>query len=282
MAKGIPKLPQIPMKGISNIQMPSNIPLGTFNPQSFEKLIAEMGIRLVHARPIPSPRVKDIRGDDLDPSDNQAENGFFYYGHKDFTGTFMSNSLDRRFNVNGTFDADQAVIVIPTKYGDGTEMDIQIFDRIIAPDLTVRYYQRVEHDQTGIDRLHFPAVKVDFIMDAHDRQYAEGVDFVVDNKGRIEWLQGGQRPGYDPVSGSGIIYSVNYYCRPVFTVISLPHQLRATQTRGPGGPGTANVQNRYPQLAVVRKDFVPFDPNDQVGPRTSDEPDYGSVRGPRR
>lgn len=279
MSKGIPKLPNFPFPGKSVGQMPNKIPMVTFSPEAFEQLIREMGCRFIHARPIPSPHVKTVRGDDLDPSDNTMESNYIYYGHKEFIGAFQGNSNDRQYAMNGTYDSDTATMVIPTKYSDGTDMDVQIFDRIIAIDAPkVRYYQRIEHDMSGQDRLHFPAISVDLILGNDDYQYQESIDFKVNERGMIEWIAGGKRPGYDPMLDTGHIYSIVYYTQPYFTVLQLPHQFRMSQTRGPAGPGSNNVMQRFPQLAIIRKDYIAADPNDESGSRFADEPKRGTIR----
>jgi len=273
-----PKIPKIPMPGISIGQMPNALPLASFNPNMFHKMIQEMGIRMIHSRPIPSPFVKDVRGVDADPGDNRQENGFIYYGHKEFIGTFMSISFDKNIVNNGQYDIDGASVILPTKYMDGTDCDFQIFDRIEAPGLPARYYQRVEHSQTGIDLLHFPATKIDYLRDSNDRLYTSGIDFSVVN-GNIQWITGGKRPGFDPLLGTGDIYSVNYYLTPVFTLLSLPHQFRVTQTNEGVLGKDFNIVTRFPQLGFLRKDYIPADPNDTIGQNDSHEPMDGSVRG---
>ena len=278
---GIPKMPKIKMPGISMGQMPNKVPMATFSPDAFEQLIREMGIRFVHARPMPSPHVKSLRGDDMDPGDNTMESSYIYYGHKEFIGAFQGNSNQRQFAPNGSYDDDTATIVIPTKYTDGTDMDVQIFDRIIAIDAPkTRYYQRVEHDMSGHDRLHFPAISVDLILGNNDQQFAEGVDFKINERGMIEWISGGRRPGYDPMLDKGEIYSISYYMQPYFTVLQLPHFFRMAQTRS-NGPGSNNTIHRFPQLCTVRKDYIAQDPNDSLGSRYADEPKRGTIRSGR-
>jgi hypothetical protein len=267
-----PKIPNIKLPSKLLGQQPSGQPQAGMNPDSFNELIKSKGIRMVHSRPVPCPRRLSIHDGDHDPGCTDCHNGFIYYGERAFIGAFQGNSNQRQFVMNGSYDIDQATIVLPSTYDDGTELDVQFFDQILVPDYTVRYYQLVEHSQTGIDKLHFPAKSIDFIMDAYGVQYRVGVDVIINEKGYLEWV--GERPGYDPVTGNGIIYSVNYYTRPVFTVIGLPHQIRATQTLDKDGN---SIQQRFPQLAVVRKDFIPHDPYDKVGPSDRPEPKDGSV-----
>jgi hypothetical protein len=268
----MPRPSRSPLPSNLSTQQPSGQPQIALNPQVFEELIRSHGIRMIHARPVPCPKVKDLYSGEHDPSCNECFNGFLYYGHKEFVGAFVGNTNQRQFLVNGTWDLDQAQIIIPTKYNDGSELDVQFFDQIILPDFTVRYYQRVEHSQGGIDRLHFPAKEVDFIRDANGRQYEEGADFIINQSGYIEWIST-TRPGYDITLDRGIIYSINYYCKPVFTAIGLPHQLRVSQSLEEG----KSVQTRFPQLVIVRKDFIPFDPSDKVGPPDRPEPRDGGL-----
>lgn len=241
------------------------------NPNEFDRLIKGHGIRMVHARPIPCPNIRDLYAGDHDPACERCYNGMIYYGQKEFVGYFGSNNNARQFNIQGTWDLDQAVIVVPTHYNDGTELDVQFFDQVLIPDFTVRYYQRVEHSQMGTDRLHFPATSLDKVIDATGKEFRPGVDVIVDGEGRLKWI--GDRPGYDLAINKGMIYSVNYYCKPVFTVIGLPHQLRASQTLENGKA----IQARFPQQVIVRKDFVPFNSGDKTGPPDSSEPRDGQL-----
>jgi len=271
MSKGMPKIPKLPMPGRFIGQMPNGQPQVAMNPQAFNELIQGKGIRMIHSKPIPCPNIRDIHAGDHDPGCNECHNGMVYYGHREFIGAFMGNDGNRNFQINGQFDIDNATMVIPTKYSDGSELDIQLFDQILIPDFTVRYYQRVEHSQSGVDRLQFPATKVDLLKAAGGKEFVPGVDFDVDSAGNVKWLTT-NRPGYNLDISRGVVYSVNYYCRPVFTIVALPHQLRTTQTLVDGRP----VQERFPQTALVRKEFIPYNSGDKAGPPDSPEPRDGS------
>jgi len=266
-----PSVPQFNIPGLSIPQ--ADMAQVLMNPSLFENTIKSHGVALIQSRPMQCPNVKDLAGGDHDPSCEICSNGYIYYGHKEFTGVFMGNSIQRQFQMSGTFDFDQASIIMPAKNADGTDFDVNMFDRIEMPGNEVRYFQRVEHSQTGRDRLHFPATRVDKLITADLRIFTSGVDFQVTNEGRIQWLPGGDRPGYNLDIDRGEIYSVTYYCRPVFTVISLPHQLRVTKAMKNG----VAVEERFPQLAVCRKDFFPHDNYDRTGADNSQEPRDGQV-----
>lgn len=271
--------PKNPNKGMPvhypNLQMPSPKyqPQPTLNPDQFDAMITTKGIRMIHARPIPCPNRRTIHGSDHDPACSLCYNGFLYYGHKQFTGTFMGNDNSRTFNMQGSWDVSNVQIIIPTKYDDGTDIDLQVYDQIVVPDFTVRYFQLVEYNQSGIDRLHFPATSIDKVIDSRFQEYFSGVDFAPSTEGHLQWISQ-NRPGYDLTIDKGVIYSVNYYAKAAFTVLSLPHQLRITQSMDPDG---VVRQHRFPQLVVCRKNFIPYDPNDTIGPSDSPEPKNGQT-----
>ena len=268
----MPKIPSIKMPAVSFQQMQSKVPNVTLNPESFNDLINSQGIRMIHQKPVPCPNIRDINAPAHESNCSYCYNGFVYYDQREFIGALGSNSMDRVFGANGTWDMDQATIIVPSKDMQGNVLDVQYFDQILLPDYTVRYYQRLEHSQGGIDRLHFPASSVDFVMDRTGKVYRIGVD-VVTEEGRLRWI--GDRPPYDAMIRKGTIVSVNYYTKPSFTVVGMPHQLRAAQTKDP--LGGSNIQARFPQLVVVKKDFIPHDAADTVGAPDRPEPKRGSV-----
>jgi len=263
-----PKPQQAQSLGDLLLQMPSVGLKGVgFNLEIFEQLIRDHGVRMVLQKPLQCPKRLDIYSPNHDPNCRNCSNGLIYYGDKEFIGVFQGNSYQKQNMIQGNWDFDQCTIIIPTAYGDGSELDVQVADQIRMPDQTVRYFQLVEHSETGRDRLQFEAVKVDKLIDAFDQEYMQGVDFYLD-QGDIVWIPDGARPGRDPRTGRGVIYTVNYYTSPVFTVISLPHQLRTTQTIKDG----KSVAERFPQLAFCRKDFLPSREADDVGLRDAGEP----------
>lgn len=253
----MPKVPGTPMPPDLQMNFPSEFVNIGQNAKAYDHFIKGHGIRMVHRKPLPCPNQKTLHGGDHDPKCPMCQNGFIYYGDKPLIAAFMGNNNQRNFLMNGSLDIDQAQILLPSKYEDGTEIDVQFFDQFVVESFVVRYYQRVQANQAGIDKLHFPATSVDACISANGTEYAYGVDFELTSDGQIKWI-GQNRPGYDMSidmfagGNGGEIYSVNYYTKPVFTVISLPHQLRVTQTVKDG----VAVQERFPQSCVVRKEFI--------------------------
>ena len=192
----MPKIPKIKMPGMSNLQMKNPIQNVTLNPEAFEEFIKSQGVRMVHSRPLPCPNVRDLYQPDHPMACNICYNGFIYYDKSNFIGAFHNNTFERQFSKVGSWDYDQAGIIIPVKDQDGNILDMQYFDQIELPDFTVRYYQRIEHNQSGIDRPQFRAVSLDAIISHSGKRYRPGVDVIIED-GRLRWI--GERPGYDTV-----------------------------------------------------------------------------------
>lgn len=267
-----PLVPKIKMPGTSRMQMPSQIPNVTLNPASFDDFIKSQGVRMAHQRPVPCPSIRDINAPQHDARCPHCYNGLVYYDYREFVGAVSGIDMNRNFGPNGTWDLTNAALIVPLTDKDGKRMDLSFFDQIMLLDYTIRYYQRVEHSQSGLDRMQFPVESVDFIIDEDGKIYNPEADITIEN-GRVKWLQ--NRPGYDPVLQRGRIYSINYYTKPTFTVIGLPHQLRSAQTKDYAGG--ANIQANFPQLVIVRRDFIPHDHSDDVGDSDRPEPKRGTM-----
>jgi hypothetical protein len=99
------------------------------------------------------------------------------------------------------------------------------------------------------------------VIDARGEIYVPGIDIDVDGR-KITWLTN-RRPGYNTQIDKGVVFSVSYYTKPTFTVVGLPHQLRMAQTKAKDGGN--NLQARFPQLAIVRREFLPEpEPRDET------------------
>ena len=269
----MPPVNKMPMPEMLYGQFPDQSPQVGMNGKAFEQLIRAHGVRMIQLRPLPCPNQRSLNGGDHDPNCNLCYNGYIYYGRTEFIGAFMGNSINKNYGLSGTWDKDGAQVIVPSKDINNNEMDFQMGDQLIMPDHTVRFPQRVQHNQTGIDRLHFPAIDVDVIMDSSGQEYAKNVDYKVDENGMIKWLTQ-NRPGYDLDLNAGMVYSIAYYTRPYLSIQSMPHQLRTTQTQLPDG---TTVQERFPQLVLVQKNFIPYNDGDEVGQGSTPEPQDGSL-----
>lgn len=217
------------------------------NPETLEQLIKGNPTTMKVARPMPCPRVRDVRGDDHLPGcEFCTANGYVYYGETEFVGAFMGNSNQRSYQAQGRIDYDTAQIVVPTKDIHGKDLNVSFLDRIQVEVRPIRFWQRVQTSGSGVDRLQFPAVAVERIVGSDLTEYVPGTDFVIDPYGKIEWR--GRRPGYDPINETGEIYSIVYYIKPVYTVLNVPIQTRNS--------GEGEESRKFPQMITVRREFV--------------------------
>ena len=133
---------------------------------------------------------------------------------------------------------------------------------------------------SGVDRLIFPVVEVEDIMDSRGKRYKEGVDFCVKN-GQIVWHQNAG-PGVDPKTGKGLVCGVRFSYHPFWLVKNLVHEVRLVQAEDEFGE---RVVQRMPQMAVLQREYQYFkEANDPQAKdpekRQSPGPDSGQF-GPR-
>jgi len=212
---------------------------------------------MILSKPMPCPNTKDVRGDTHPPGCTYCQNGYIYYGNQTFKGNIFGNSNTRQFQSQGAIDYDSAQVEIPATDSRGAPLSPSFFDKIILDCEPVRFYQRIEHSQTGVDKLHFPAVKVEKVLGADFKEYYPVKDFVINPVGRIEWI--GSRPKYDAALDSGEIYSITYLIKPSYVVINIPSQVAMAQTVVDG----ETILQRLPSMVQVRREFVPHDLNGQ-------------------
>jgi hypothetical protein len=146
------------------------------------------------------------------------------------------------------------MVTVPTHYPDGTEADFSMFDRMEVVDFEVRLWELKQYEPTpsGVQKLRYPIVKtsrVEAVTTSARKEFIEGVDFNIVGGG-ISWISG-REPEYDAYNGIGQVYSVNYYCKPIYVVLNPLRELRITQEQ----KGASRQVERLPQQLVLRRDF---------------------------
>lgn len=264
----------------------------TFDVASFEDAVNDQGVTLVHYRVLRCPvGLVDI-GDNRRPHDDCSAcvNGFILTKVGRIKGVISSNGDQTRETEAGWIDDSTVQCTFNRYYLDSILKDsedirgiegpyIAQYDRFYLDEeaLTVPTSELFEAHATGRDRLQFPAVAVDDLVDSNGRFYKEGVHFSVKN-GWVVWT-GPERPSFDPDAGKGQICSVRYRLKPYWVAGRLGHEIRV-----------ANVDNvmtgvrevvRMPQQATLVREYVSLDnTSDKKTPRSPREPAQGSF-GPR-
>lgn len=237
-----------------------------FDADAFDELIRAHGVEFVHYRGMLNPVGMTGRFDPRrpDPDHSGSSNGMVYTKAGVLTGVLTSNSKDLKAIEGGVLDAATAQLTVPRFYdcAPGAEPEpifLHNMDRLYLREesVLVIHQQRVDADETGIDKLRFLAVKVQDVVDANNQRYTAGADFsLVD--GRIVW--GTRRPEK--------VYAVRYLYRPFWYIDRMLHDIRVAQAEHP--VSGARQTQRMPQSCVVQREYVFEDQHrDEEAPDTA-------------
>lgn len=258
--------------------------------------IANMGIKFAHYICLPDPLYNVKQGDvrqsfnhedvqQFSDSDKfHRENEFLYVRKGEVFAVFQSNAKDLKTMAAGLYSDSGAALSI-NRYYIGTEEKVKLAenDKLIPCELAEEFFtvnwQKFQHNPTGIDRMQFKICSVELLIDNAGVMYVQGSDYVVEN-GHIKWVDGGNRPGIDPVTSEGRICSIRYVYKPYYYIKTVLHDIRIRPALDANGGVTAKAG---PQLVMVQADWVYLDR------RTANENDeaaqleegVGSNEGPR-
>lgn len=273
-------------------QIINNIPQNeiSFDKEAFNNMIRSQGIKMVHYRAIPDPRGSTSRGDNRYPNlDRTDSDGYIYKEAGCFIGLFMGNQNDSNLDYNAVIESASAYITLPDYYEDGKEQIlVSQWDRFYFKDIETRVVgdQLVESSATGTDRLQYPATCVEYVIDADGVEYDEGKDFEVTKEGHIRWL-GQKRPGTDPLTNRGKIYSIRYRYIGFFVCHRILHEIRVSQVTNPATFDRSLERMPYQILALREKIMLDVNRPDKAQLSRADEsrlqyaPSSGGALGPK-
>lgn len=273
----------------SGIQIPYIIPENqiSFDPEAFDNLIKSQGARLIHYRAIPDPRGMTSRGDTHDTLGiRDSVDGFIYKEAGCITVFFQNNPNSSDITERGMLEVASAYISIPRNYENSNEpVLIDKFDRFFLKDIEIRVVtkQYLEASDTNIDRLQYPATCVEYIVDTNGVWYHEHTDFEIDKDGNIQWV-GQNRPGYNPKTGRGTVYSIRYRYTPFFVADHLVHEIRVAQVTNQATFERSLERMPYQVFIMREKVFQDRnrDSNKKVQPpRAQQAPPSGGTLGPK-
>ena len=240
---------------------PSPMPIFLQDPSikgvSFDQLLGQRGIRMIHEKSIPCMNIKSTDYQAHDPDCTFCDNsGILYYEQKEIWGVFSGNSIEKTFEAHGVWEVGSAVVTLPTTYPDGSQADFNTYDRLTLPDFTVRLWQHKMYEPRpgNIQTLRYPVEKVEYassIVNDVQKFYTQDVDFTVDSDGNIVWIAG-HAPAYDSNTDTGEVIGWAYYAKPVYIVLQSLRELRITQEMVNG----VKTAVRLPQQILVRRDFL--------------------------
>lgn len=251
-----------------------------FDPLAFDDLVAFQGIQLVHWRAMRCP-VGMI--DPLDtrrphPHHENCSNGYLYMCAGKATSIFSSNS-DNAIQMDlGIANSAQAQLTLPRFYDDcSAPVKALPYDRFFLADeaITVPHWQTFESSPTGEERLSYPVVCVEALVDADGTRYTTA-DFSILN-GQIKW-SGPRRPAFDASKGKGKVCSIRYTYRPFWYVKSVNHEIRCVKADDPISGETVTIPTSQ-QVTVQREYLFENEARDPDEPKSGQDPRQG--RGPR-
>ena len=270
-------------------QIPTDIPQDqiSWNKEAFDQMIESMGIRMIHYRAMPDPRGMASKGDNHDVLGiRDSSDNFIYEEAGTLQVLFVNNNTQVSMESEGVVNFATAYMTLPTTYeSSGEAVLVAPWDRFYLKDIETRVInsQFVEASTTGLDRLHYPATCVEFLMDANGVKYCEGKDFQLTQDGDIKWLTQ-NRPGWNAQIGKGVVYSIRYRYTPFFVVSHLVHEIRVGQVTN---EATFDRKvERFPYQCLVVRERVFYDTNRDSNKPISDDryqaaPPSGGFLGPK-
>ena len=255
--------------------------------EALDNLVLSQGVPLVHWRAMRCPIGMADQSDNrrVHADHSNCSNGYIYTRAGVAIGFFLSNAKSNKETAVGPLDAAGVRTTLTRFYQDeanaGQPIYIAPFDRLYLEDssIVVPTWETFEMDLTGKTKLHYPAVKVQDLVDSQGRFYQEGVHFTIE-KGCLIW--GEDRPGMDPILNKGFICSVRYLYQPYWYAADLGHEIRVTQTEDEL-TGDRTVKRINQEIRLQREYFFEnqeFSQEQPDNPRSIPVPKDGSF-GPR-
>lgn len=237
--------------------MPLYIPDPSIRGVSFDQLLNQRGIRMIHKKAIPCMNIESTSYQAHQPDCSFCDDsGIIYYDSKEIWGVFTGNSIEKTFEAHGVWEVGTAVVTLPTEYPDGDQADFNTYDKLVIPDFTVRLWELKEYEPTSNKKqlLRYDVSSVEYassITNGQQKFYRVGIDFNIADDGSIEWVDG-KEPSYDYENQRGEVIGWAYFANPVYIVLQCLRELRITQEL----IGGVKQARRLPQQVLVRRDFM--------------------------
>lgn len=241
----------------------------SFDIEAFDRGIRSQGVNMVHHRAIICPLGITDKNDTLrhaHPPHPGCSNGVLYKPIGIVRGLFVDNSANEKDNDIGTTDGSTARCTFPRHYDEVLCPGDNAKPRQIYVGTGDRFYlderesnilwltrELVEHSISGKDRLRFPAVEVENLIDNRLVEYRCGEHFDINENGELVWRQG-MDPGMDADTpdAHGRVFTVWYLYRPYWYVDRIVHQGRPSQVQE-GDTMERSVQNLPMEVSLTRE-----------------------------
>ena len=213
-------------KGIRGWQPKAIPPTTTINtqgkvglqPDKFDNLVSQQGVKVLVYRTTFCPRVSSIDGAEHDITCPLCRgSGFLDRYPIETFAAMQAQVLEPKHFAEGIYDGNS----VQATFMQG--VDLQYFTLIELLDFTDLYFERVKKQEGLIDVLRYPGTRVNLLIDAFGQEYYEGSDFRLNPSGDVMWLPESRQPE------RGTIYSINYETKVRFRAIKAMHANRYAQ-----------------------------------------------------
>lgn len=231
----------------------------SFDPEAFNDFLRNQGIRLVHYKALRCCIGCTDVDDNRRPHEDHAgcSNGFIYYKAGIVTAAMQGNTNSQNSNDMGLMESSYITVSFPQFYDDGSgPVTMAPFDRFFLDEenpetrIVVPTWHLQVANQTRRDRLYYPAVDVEKLVDMRGEEYEQGVDFCIED-GQVVW-NSNRWPGYQIDVGRGAVYSIRYTYRPHWYCVRMLHEIRIAQVESLNG----RIIQRLPQQALLAREHV--------------------------
>lgn len=263
----------------------------SFDKGAFDRAIRSQGVKLVHFKALRCPVGMTDIGDQRRPHPDHSgcSGGFLFFKAGPVTALFQGNSKHKTPTDVGFYDGSTAQVTLPTTYDDSeAPLVVAPFDRFYLDEesITVPMWQLFIHHETGQDRVKYPVIAVEELVDSRGAKYKQDVDFCV-HDGQIDWI--GRRPAAEidlgPGTGNGFgtdrgaVCSVRYLYRPFWYCGQVMHEIRISQIQNPM-TGERTLE-RMPQSIMLHREYVSLNKQQdgsELGPGGGTPPDSEYLR----
>jgi len=232
------------------IEMPTNEAVH-FDVGYMESFVDGQGVAFEHFRALPCPIGRE------DPSDvrrvhsdhSGCSNGHIYEKVGAMTCAFTGNSKSVQQLDLGLVTGSTVQLTLPRFYDSDTskQVSVAVFDRFYLKEqvASVVATELFEHNIGGKDRLKYPALVVESLIDAHGNRYCQHEHFDL-AAGQVVW-KGTTQPGMNPATKRGEVCSVRYQYVPFWYVDRILHEIRLVRN----GPGVI----RAPMSVLIQREY---------------------------
>lgn len=210
------------------------------NPDSFDRLIEQHGVRLKVFRSMYCPRVKSIDGGEHE-IDCEICNGSGFVDLKPVctSGFIQNQNLNHLPKAEGFVDHNSVAISFPIG------IELQYFTKVELVDFTDIYFQRIARSAGSIDVLKYKASRINVVLDENGIEHHQGNDFKLDVNGDILW-----KSGKGPETET--IYSIHYEAAVQYRATRALHVNRFEQVIREGKA----FHVKFPEQWICTKEFL--------------------------